>query len=81
MLLLLAGSSDAFDFFEPVVPPRSFQVMAHRGAMRVALEHTRPAIERCIKDGVEWVEVDVQLTHDGQHVIFHDGTVEGKTRI
>ena len=77
-LLLVSGAS-ATDFFEPVQPPRSFQVMVHRGAAMQAPENTAPALERCIEEGFEWAEVDVRLTRDGKHVLFHDGTVDGKT--
>jgi glycerophosphoryl diester phosphodiesterase len=68
-----------FPFFEPVQPPRSLQVMAHRGAWRLAPENTKPAIEASIEDTVEWVEVDVQLTRDGRHILFHDATLDDKT--
>ena len=68
-----------FDFFEPVRPPRALQVMAHRGAMRQAPENTAPALERSIADTVEWVEVDVRLSKDGQHVLLHDDQVSNKT--
>jgi len=30
----------------------------------------------CARDFVEWVEVDVRLTKDGQHVIIHDASVD-----
>jgi glycerophosphoryl diester phosphodiesterase len=84
MLTLLAVacasvSAYGFDFFEPVQPPRAFQVMVHRGMMHQAPENTRPALERVIEDGLEWAEVDVRLTKDHQHVIFHDSSVEKKT--
>jgi glycerophosphoryl diester phosphodiesterase len=69
----------AFPFFEPVNPPRAIQVMAHRGSMRQAPENTKPAIDRSIDDGFEWVEVDVRLTRDGQHVLFHDRMLDAKT--
>jgi glycerophosphoryl diester phosphodiesterase len=68
-----------FAFFEPVRPPRALQVMAHRGAMRQAPENTAPALERSIADTVEWVEVDVRLTKDGEHVLFHDDQLSNKT--
>jgi len=64
------GARD-FPFFEPVQPPRPFQVMVHRGEAHQAPENTRPAIVRCIEDGLEWAEVDVRLTKDGQHVLSH----------
>ncbi|MGD9644757.1 MAG: glycerophosphodiester phosphodiesterase [Pirellulales bacterium] len=50
--------------------------MLHRGAMRQAPENTAPAIQHAIDDGLEWVEVDVRLTRDGQHVLVHDESVD-----
>ena len=64
-----------FAFFEPVQPPRPFQVMVHRGEARQAPENTRPALERCIEDGLEWAEVDLHLTQDGQHILSHDASI------
>jgi glycerophosphoryl diester phosphodiesterase len=69
----------AFPFFEPVQPPRSVQVMAHRGALRQAPENSAYAIEHAIADTVEWVEVDVRRTRDGHHILFHDSQVERTT--
>jgi glycerophosphoryl diester phosphodiesterase len=68
-----------FPFFEPIRPPRAVQVMAHRGAMGRAPENTAPALERSIADGVEWIEVDVRLTRDGHHVLFHDVALDART--
>ncbi len=73
------AAEPGFPFFEPVVPPRTFQVMVHRGQAREAPENTRRAIELCIEDGLEWVEVDVRLTKDGHHVLFHDRQLDEKT--
>jgi glycerophosphoryl diester phosphodiesterase len=83
--VLLPGADDqvapvqGFPFFEPVRPPRSIQVMAHRGAREQAPENTARALEHSIADTVEWVEVDVRLTRDGHHVLFHDVELDGKT--
>jgi glycerophosphoryl diester phosphodiesterase len=49
--------------------------MVHRGEARQAPENSRAALLRCIEDGLEWAEVDVRLTRDGQHVLWHDPTV------
>jgi len=68
-----------FRFFEPLKPPRPFQVMVHRGAAGQAPENTRPAIERVIEDGFEWAEVDVRRSLDGRHVLYHDSRLDGKT--
>jgi glycerophosphoryl diester phosphodiesterase len=84
-LFLLPGAAErefaspGFAFFEPVRPPRALQVMAHRGAMRQAPENTARAVELSIADSVEWVEVDVRLTKDGHHVLFHDDQLGDKT--
>jgi glycerophosphoryl diester phosphodiesterase len=69
----------SFPFFEPVQPPRAIQVMAHRGGMGQAPENTARALEFSIADGVEWVAVDVRITKDGHHVLFHDGDLQGKS--
>lgn len=53
-------------------------VVAHRGASAIAPENTLAAIESAIAAGVPMVEVDVQLTSDGQAVLFHDRTL-GRT--
>jgi glycerophosphoryl diester phosphodiesterase len=83
-LLLLVAQAQApppggFPFFEPVRPPRTLQVMAHRGAAGLAPENTARALEASIADTVEWAEVDVRLTRDGHHVLFHDDELGGKT--
>jgi glycerophosphoryl diester phosphodiesterase len=49
--------------------------MVHRGEARQAPENTRPALQRCIEDGLEWAEVDLRLTEDGQHILSHDATL------
>jgi glycerophosphoryl diester phosphodiesterase len=68
-----------FPFFEPIDPPRKLQVMVHRGMMSQAPENTRRALEMCIEDGYEWVEVDVRLSKDGKHILCHDARLDGKT--
>lgn len=77
--LLLAsawlGGAAEFSFFEPLRPPRPFQVMVHRGEANQAPENTRPALQRCIEDGLEWAEVDLRLTQDGQHILSHGPSV------
>lgn len=69
------GGAAEFLFFEPVQPPRPFQVMVHRGESQQAPENTRPALQRCIEDGLEWAEVDVRLTKDGRHILSHNASV------
>ena len=47
-------------------------IMAHRGASYDAPENTLAAIRKAMKDGADWVEIDVQETADGEVVVFHD---------
>lgn len=49
--------------------------IAHRGASGYAPENTRSAFERAIAMGADMIETDVQLTSDGELVLFHDMTV------
>jgi glycerophosphoryl diester phosphodiesterase len=54
-------------------------VIAHRGANRVAPENTLAAYRAAIDLGVDFVEIDVQTTADGQLVLMHDSTVDRTT--
>jgi glycerophosphoryl diester phosphodiesterase len=48
------------------------EIMAHRGASASAPENTMAAFRQAIKDGADWIELDVQETADGEVVVFHD---------
>jgi glycerophosphoryl diester phosphodiesterase len=56
----------------------SYLRIAHRGAAGTRPELTRPAFERALELGVDMIELDVQLTRDGQLVVLHDRTL-GRT--
>jgi glycerophosphoryl diester phosphodiesterase len=47
-------------------------VIAHRGASAEEKENTLPAFERAIAVGADFVELDVQMSDDGELVVFHD---------
>ena len=47
-------------------------VVAHRGASWGAPENTMAAFEAAIEQGADWVEIDVQETHDGRVLVIHD---------
>lgn len=53
--------------------------VAHRGASGLFPENTMLAYRRAIEVGVDFLEVDVQLTRDGEIVIMHDETLERTT--
>lgn len=54
-------------------------VLAHRGANRLAPENTLAAFRLAAELGADGVELDVQLSQDGQAVVMHDFTVNKTT--
>ncbi len=54
-------------------------VVAHRGGSLLAPENTMLAFERACRLGVDAVECDLQITADGEVVVFHDDTLERLT--
>lgn len=48
------------------------KIIAHRGAPLAAPENTLASLRKAKELCAKWVEFDVQLTLDGQAVIFHD---------
>ena len=60
-------------------PRHAFTVIAHRGDHARAHENTLTAIEQAIVAGVDYVELDVRRTLDGQYVLMHDSTVDRMT--
>lgn len=54
-------------------------VIAHRGASFAETENTLPAFERAIADGADFVEFDVQMSVDGEPVVFHDADLDRLT--
>jgi glycerophosphoryl diester phosphodiesterase len=51
----------------------------HRGASYEAPENTLAAFVRAIELGADGIELDVQLSKDGQLVAIHDATLEATT--
>lgn len=54
-------------------------IMGHRGAAAYEPENTRRGIRTALAMGVTAVEVDVQLTKDGELAVIHDSTVDRTT--
>lgn len=51
-------------------------IVAHRGASGAAPENTMAAFERAFEIGVDFIELDVHETKDGQIMVIHDATVD-----
>lgn len=56
--------------------PRLF---AHRGGSGEAPENTVAALQRAVALGIEYAEIDVHASKDGQLVVMHDDTLERTT--
>lgn len=54
-------------------------IFAHRGASGQFPENTMLAFEEALRSGVDGIELDVQLTKDGEVVIIHDEKVDRTT--
>lgn len=56
-----------------------FLRIGHRGAAAECPENTLASFRRAIEQDVDMIECDLQLTRDGEVVIFHDWTVDRTT--
>jgi len=64
---------------EPSLKQSTPKFIAHRGYATVYPENTLLALSQAFKEGVEYVEFDVQFTADGIPVLFHDTLLERTT--
>lgn len=64
---------------DPWPKPGEVFIVAHRACWASAPENSIAALERCRKLGVEAIEIDVQLTSDGEAVVFHDRSLDRMT--
>lgn len=60
----------------PLPVPADFRIIAHRGASAYAPENTHAAFALAAQMGVTEVELDTQLTTDGEIALCHDTTLE-----
>ncbi len=59
--------------------PGKVQYVAHRGGSALAPENTLAAFRNALRYGVEAIELDVQMSRDGQAIVFHDNSVDRLT--
>ena len=52
---------------------------AHRGFSGKYPENTMLAFQKAVEIGADGIELDVQLTKDGEVVIIHDETIDRTT--
>jgi len=56
----------------PAPGPRQFDLEAHRGGIGLVTESTLEAFANALEVGVTTIELDIQITEDGQAVVTHD---------
>jgi glycerophosphoryl diester phosphodiesterase len=67
-LVSLVMAAGAFDFFQPVQPPRAVQVMASVAGLATHPADLSKVLERCVEEGVEWAELPVVRSDDGRRL-------------
>lgn len=72
--LALGGTAPA-----GAAPPNRWEIVAHRGGVVAAPEHTTAAFTHAIKRGADSIEVDVRFTRGGLPVVFHDTLLDRTT--
>lgn len=55
-------------------------IAAHRGARSIAPENTLIALKKSLGK-CDFIEIDVQLSHDGAVIVMHDDTLERTTNV
>ena len=55
-------------------------IWGHRGASGYAPENTLPAFKMAADMGADGVELDIQMTKDGEIVVCHDETIKAGSK-
>jgi glycerophosphoryl diester phosphodiesterase len=77
---MLAGVGPAAVAAGPAKGKRgAFDLQAHRGGIGLVVESTIPAFANALELGVSTLELDVQITEDGQAVVTHDRRISNRT--
>ena len=72
-VVLFAGAVlTAWGLLEVLNIEPNFKITAHRGSSLRAPENSLAAIDLAIREGADYIEIDVQETADGQIVVLHD---------
>ena len=75
-LSLLAAVAISRQLIEGLTLQDHVSIIAHRGASGAAPENTLAAIREALRQGADWVEIDVQESADGEVVVLHDSDLK-----
>ena len=70
LAVLLAGRASA--------QPSTFDLQAHRGGRGETSEESLRAFAKSLELGVSTLELDINITKDGQPLVWHDSTIEAE---
>lgn len=75
-LVVILALSQAWFVVDSLGQREQVTITAHRGSAFQAPENTLSAIEQAIRDGADYIEIDVQITADGVPVLWHDSDMK-----
>lgn len=78
VLLVVTGCATDKEIKGPM-PTDDFMIIAHRGASAYAPENTMASFALAKKMNADYIELDIQLTLDGEIVVLHDTDVMATT--
>lgn len=58
---------------------KTAEVTAHRGNSNDRPENSMSAFKKAVKDGADWIELDVQQTKDSRIIVLHDSSLKRTT--
>lgn len=64
---------------EDLLEEDDFLIIAHRGASGYAPEHTMEAYKLAVEMDADYIEIDLQMTIDGELIAMHDEAVDRTT--
>ncbi len=76
IVLSLASAFFGLSLLRSIRVEDHVEITAHRGGALEAPENTIAAIEQAIKDGADWIEIDVQESSDGVVMVVHDSDLK-----
>ncbi|WNF22699.1 glycerophosphodiester phosphodiesterase [Mesobacillus jeotgali] len=79
LILLVIAGCESHRAGPAFVLTEDFIIIAHRGASAYAPEHTLPAYDLAVHSGADYIEIDLQMTKDGELIALHDSEVDRTT--
>ena len=79
LILMVSAGCEKRKAAPAFVLTEDFITIAHRGASAYAPEHTLPAYDQAMKFGADYIEIDLQMTKDGELIALHDAEVDRTT--